>query len=117
MALTLLTVAGLVARLTPARDGACSSATPGDGPPLPSRRHRGSHPRHRPTRLAGAVHFYLLVARRPTTHDRHNTDDRHEPAAEHTIGELAPPPGTGTDDDVTDAAVAEFSAEDCSRWS
>ncbi|MCX4796464.1 MULTISPECIES: hypothetical protein [unclassified Streptomyces] len=84
---------------------------------MPSRRHRGSHPRHRPTRLAGAVHFYLLVARRPTTHDRHNTDDRHEPAAEHTIGELAPPPGTGTDDDVTDAAVAEFSAEDCSRWS
>ncbi|MER6104782.1 DUF2637 domain-containing protein [Streptomyces sp. NPDC001832] len=50
-----------------------------------------------PLALAGAVHFYLLVARRPATHVRHNTDDRHEPAAEHTIGELAPPPATDTD--------------------
>ncbi|WP_327274336.1 DUF2637 domain-containing protein [Streptomyces sp. NBC_01224] len=28
-----------------------------------------------PLALAGAVHFYLLVARRPATPDRHNTDD------------------------------------------
>lgn len=53
-----------------------------------------------PLALAGAVHFYLLVARRPTATDRHNSGDRHEPAAEHTIGELAPPPATDTDDDV-----------------
>ncbi|MFJ4901434.1 DUF2637 domain-containing protein [Streptomyces sp. NPDC088727] len=44
-----------------------------------------------PLALAGAVHFYLLVARRPTA------ADRHEPAAEHTIGELAPPDATDTD--------------------
>ncbi|THA62862.1 DUF2637 domain-containing protein [Streptomyces sp. A0958] len=50
-----------------------------------------------PLALAGAVHFYLLVARRPTATDRHNTDGRHEPTAEHTIGELAPPPDTNTD--------------------
>ncbi|WP_432103728.1 DUF2637 domain-containing protein [Streptomyces sp. bgisy091] len=50
-----------------------------------------------PLALAGAVHFYLLVARRPTATDRHNSDDRHEPGAEHTIGELAPPHTTDTD--------------------
>ncbi|WP_028810518.1 DUF2637 domain-containing protein [Streptomyces flavidovirens] len=50
-----------------------------------------------PLALAGAVHFYLLVARRPTATDRHNSDDRHEPAAEHTVGELAPPHTTDTD--------------------
>ncbi|MCX5110999.1 DUF2637 domain-containing protein [Streptomyces sp. NBC_00378] len=49
-----------------------------------------------PLALAGAVHFYLLVARRPTATDRHNSDDRHEP----TVGELAPPHTTDTDTDV-----------------
>ncbi|MCX4846978.1 DUF2637 domain-containing protein [Streptomyces sp. NBC_00893] len=53
-----------------------------------------------PLALAGAVHFYLLVARRPATPDRHNTDDRHEPAEKHTTSELAPPPATDTDDYV-----------------
>ncbi|WP_406148178.1 DUF2637 domain-containing protein [Streptomyces sp. NBC_01012] len=53
-----------------------------------------------PLALAGAVHFYLLVARRPTTPDRHNSDDRHEPGADHTIGELAPPHDTDTDTDT-----------------
>ncbi|MFB8111133.1 DUF2637 domain-containing protein [[Kitasatospora] papulosa] len=53
-----------------------------------------------PLALAGAVHFYLLVARRPTATDRHNSGDRHEPAAEHTIGELAPPHTTDTDTDT-----------------
>ncbi|MFJ8863846.1 DUF2637 domain-containing protein [Streptomyces sp. NPDC102451] len=53
-----------------------------------------------PLALAGAVHFYLLVARRPTATDRHNSDDRHEPGAEHTIGELAPPHNTDTDTDT-----------------
>ncbi|MFB6716489.1 DUF2637 domain-containing protein [Streptomyces sp. NPDC056237] len=53
-----------------------------------------------PLALAGAVHFYLLVARRPSAPDRHNTDDRHESAEGHTIGELAPPPATDTDDGV-----------------
>ncbi|MFI9630428.1 DUF2637 domain-containing protein [Streptomyces sp. NPDC052042] len=52
-----------------------------------------------PLALAGAVHFYLLVARRPTIPDRHNPD-RHEPAEEHQISPLAPPPATDTDDDV-----------------
>ncbi|MEU9533280.1 DUF2637 domain-containing protein [Streptomyces sp. NPDC048213] len=54
-----------------------------------------------PLALAGAVHFYLLVARRPAATDRHNSDDRHEPRAEHTIGELAPPHTTDTDTDVS----------------
>ncbi|MCX5501092.1 DUF2637 domain-containing protein [Streptomyces sp. NBC_00053] len=51
-----------------------------------------------PLALAGAVHFYLLVARRPATPDRHNTDDRREPAEGHKTSELAPPPATDTND-------------------
>ncbi|WP_328720397.1 DUF2637 domain-containing protein [Streptomyces sp. NBC_00247] len=35
-----------------------------------------------PLALAGAVHFYLLVARRPATPDRHNPGNRHN-SAEH----------------------------------
>ncbi|NEC08045.1 DUF2637 domain-containing protein [Streptomyces sp. SID7909] len=50
-----------------------------------------------PLALAGAVHFYLLVARRPTAADRH-IDDRHEPAAERTIADLTAPPASSTDD-------------------
>ncbi|MFJ8882458.1 DUF2637 domain-containing protein [Streptomyces sp. NPDC102402] len=53
-----------------------------------------------PLALAGAVHFYLLVARRPTATDRHNSGDRHGTGAEHTIGELAPPHATDTDMDT-----------------
>ncbi|MFJ7198030.1 MULTISPECIES: DUF2637 domain-containing protein [unclassified Streptomyces] len=53
-----------------------------------------------PLALAGAVHFYLLVARRPATPDRHNPEDRHEPDKEHQTGPLAPPADTDTDDDV-----------------
>ncbi|WP_326742087.1 DUF2637 domain-containing protein [Streptomyces sp. NBC_01768] len=53
-----------------------------------------------PLALAGAVHFYLLVARRPATPDRHNPEARHKPAKEHHIGPLAPPAVTDTDDGV-----------------
>ncbi|MFH8758614.1 DUF2637 domain-containing protein [Streptomyces atroolivaceus] len=53
-----------------------------------------------PLALAGAVHFYLLVARRPATPDRHNPEARHEPAKEHQAGPLAPPAVTDTDDGV-----------------
>lgn len=55
-----------------------------------------------PLALAGAVHFYLLVARRPTTPDRHNSE-RHNPEASHkpTAGSkdsaTAPPPATRAD--------------------
>ncbi|WP_371791846.1 DUF2637 domain-containing protein [Streptomyces sp. NBC_01471] len=45
-----------------------------------------------PLALAGAVHFYLLVARRPATdrhNNGHNTDGRHKHAEE---GETAPTP-------------------------
>ncbi|MFF3787896.1 DUF2637 domain-containing protein [Streptomyces sp. NPDC001933] len=50
-----------------------------------------------PLALAGAVHFYLLVARRPTAAGSH-IDDRHKSTAEHTIGEPTTPPAIGTDD-------------------
>ncbi|MFE9241231.1 DUF2637 domain-containing protein [Streptomyces sp. NPDC007007] len=53
-----------------------------------------------PLALAGAVHFYLLVARRPVPPDRHNRGERHEPAAEHQTSPLAPPAATGTDEGV-----------------
>lgn len=53
-----------------------------------------------PLALAGAVHFYILVARRPAPPDRHNTDDRHEPGTALAIGEFAPPPAVDSDEDV-----------------
>ncbi|MFH9687204.1 DUF2637 domain-containing protein [Streptomyces sp. NPDC017413] len=53
-----------------------------------------------PLALAGAVHFYLLVARRPATPDRHNPEARHDPANEHRTSPLAPPAATDTNDGV-----------------
>ncbi|MFE4952589.1 DUF2637 domain-containing protein [Streptomyces sp. NPDC056653] len=50
-----------------------------------------------PLALAGAVHFYLLVARRPTTPDSHNseghnTNNGHKPAEGNKDSATAPPP-------------------------
>ncbi|MFE9726863.1 DUF2637 domain-containing protein [Streptomyces sp. NPDC005794] len=53
-----------------------------------------------PLALAGAVHFYLLVARRPVTPERHNPEGRHEPASGHQTSPLTPLGATDTDDDV-----------------
>ncbi|MFC5805371.1 DUF2637 domain-containing protein [Streptomyces formicae] len=51
-----------------------------------------------PLALAGAVHFYLLVARRPATPDRHNTSARHKPLEGRETSEPAPPPGMDSND-------------------
>ncbi|WP_406324370.1 DUF2637 domain-containing protein [Streptomyces sp. NBC_01637] len=53
-----------------------------------------------PLALAGAVHFYLLIARRPTATDRHsnghNANDGHEHAAQAEASELAESPAART---------------------
>ncbi|MBT2489128.1 DUF2637 domain-containing protein [Streptomyces sp. ISL-96] len=53
-----------------------------------------------PLALAGAVHFYLLIARRPTATDRHgnghNATDGHEHAAQTETSKPAEPPATST---------------------
>ncbi|MFF1645235.1 DUF2637 domain-containing protein [Streptomyces sp. NPDC058240] len=56
-----------------------------------------------PLALAGAVHFYLLVARRPTATGRHNTighsaNDGHKPAVGDMGRETAPPTATSASD-------------------
>ncbi|MFJ1749945.1 DUF2637 domain-containing protein [Streptomyces sp. NPDC088116] len=56
-----------------------------------------------PLALAGAVHFYLLVARRPTgpsrhNNDGHNTNDRHNLAEGHKVSPPALAPAAKADD-------------------
>ncbi|MEV0282309.1 DUF2637 domain-containing protein [Streptomyces sp. NPDC050610] len=63
-----------------------------------------------PLALAGAVHFYLLVARRPTTPDRHNNEGHsvsssHTPARGNKASATTPPPSTDAN------AVAEPAAK------
>ncbi|MGW6604877.1 DUF2637 domain-containing protein [Streptomyces sp. NPDC055036] len=60
-----------------------------------------------PLALAGAVHFYLLVARRPTTPNRHNNDGHNANTGRDSS--TAPPPVTTANNVAEDAAkhVAE----------
>ncbi|MET8324767.1 DUF2637 domain-containing protein [Streptomyces sp. NPDC005181] len=56
-----------------------------------------------PLALAGAVHFYLLVARRPTTPDSHNSkghnaNNGHKATSGNTDSATAPPPATKASD-------------------
>ncbi|MEV0278546.1 DUF2637 domain-containing protein [Streptomyces sp. NPDC050610] len=66
-----------------------------------------------PLALAGAVHFYLLVARRPTTPDRHNNG--HTSTRRREVGATTPPPSENADADAVSEPATKHVAETTSQ--